>query len=158
MASWIDTPLIVLVAVAVLTILYRFARWQGTVDTDLTSIKGFMAEIRGDIKNIFHKLPPPIATAHSPMELTEYGETLASQLHAKEWAKQIAPTVLPEVRGKQPFEIYRFCKNFVQELSGEKHPDVLERSYENGITDENMKTVLALVLHDELLKLVGSQG
>ena len=154
MDNWTNTPLIVVAVVTALTILYKFASWQGTVDADLTGIKGFMVEIREDIKKIFQKMPSSIATAQSPRKLTDYGEKLSSKLNAKEWSERIAPDVLPEVKGKQPFEIYNFCKNFVQTLSVEGHQDVFKQAYENGITDEDMKTVLALVLHHKLLKLL----
>ena len=90
------------------------------------------------------------------MKLTEYGQELSSKLHAEEWAKRIAPAVLPQVKGAQPFEVYAFCKNFVQKLSVEEHVDVFKRSYESGITNEDMKTVLALVLHQELLERADS--
>ena len=91
------------------------------------------------------------------MNLTEYGEELSKKLHARDWAERVAPTVLAKVLTKKPFEIHNFCKEFAQTLSVEEHPDVFERSYENGITYENMKDVLSLVLRDELLKQTGSQ-
>ena len=65
--------------------------------------KDVLKEIREDIKKIFQKMPSSIATAQSPRKLTDYGEKLSSKLNAKEWSARIAPTVLPEVKGKQPF-------------------------------------------------------
>ena len=57
MGDWLNTPLIVLVVVATLTILYKVAQWQQAVDSDLASIRDCMNEIRADIKRIFDRLP-----------------------------------------------------------------------------------------------------
>ena len=158
MAEWLNTPLIVIAILATLTVLYKFSHWKGTVDSDLSSIKDLIVEIRADIKNIFQRLPSQITVGQSPLRLTEYGEGLSNKLNAQDWADRIAPTVLTKVINKQPFEIHNFCKEFVKTLSAEEHPAVFERSYEIGITDENMKIVLALVLRDELLKQIGSHA
>ena len=151
--------------VAIIRGLMKYSEWKGGVNSDRKSFsefiketKGILEEIRNDIKQIFHKLDPPVAESKSPMQLTEYGEELSQKLNAQDWAERTAPTVLAKVSGKQPFEIHNFCKDFVQEFSVKTHPDVFERSYESGITDENMKIVLAIVLRDELLKQIGDQA
>ena len=100
MSEWLDTPLIVIATAAVLTILYRFAHWQGTVDSDLANIKGFMAEIRADIKRILDRLAPAPATSNSPLVLTDFGKDLAADLDAQKWATETAPALLDQVKGK----------------------------------------------------------
>ena len=158
MPDWVSGTAIAVILVAVVTGAITFARWTGRADEKFKKLENFMSEIRTDIKHIFQKLPPQIVAGHSPRKLTEYGEDLSNKLHAQDWAERIAPTVLTKVIEKEPFEIHNFCKEFVQTLSVEEHPDVFERSYENGITDENMKIVLAIVLRDELLKQTRSQA
>ena len=157
MPDWVSGTVIAVISVAVVTGVIKFAIWTGRADEKFKNLEDFMSEIRTDIKNIFQKLPPPIAAEKSPIELTEYGEELSKKLHAQDWAEKIAPSVLTQVIGKQPFEIHNFCKEFVQGLSVAEHSGVFERSYENGITEENMKIVLGLVLRDELLKQVDNR-
>ena len=55
--------------------------------------------------------------------------------------------------GYADFRIHEFCKVFTKEMTIDQYPDVFRRSYENGITDENMKTVLGIVMREELMKL-----
>ena len=152
MADWLNTPLIVIVVIAVVGAIFAVGKWVGSVNTERSSFKEFIKEIREDIKKILGLLPPAPASASSPLTLTEYGEELSGKLGAVNWAQLIAKTVLAEVRGKQPFEIHNYCKDFVSKISSEKHPGIFKLAYENGITDEHMKIVLAIVLRDELFQ------
>ena len=164
MENLLNNPVTWLVVLSILGGILSGGIWIGHVNSDRMGFSEFMAEtksvleeIRNDIKNIFHKLPSPIAEGKSPRQLTEYGEKLSTKLHARDWAERTAPSVLTQVIGKKPFEIHNFCKEFIEKISVEEHPGVFERSYENGITDENMKIVLAIVLRDELLKQANDQ-
>ena len=152
MPDWLTGTVVAVVTVALITGLIKLARWTGGVDEKFKKLEDFMSEIRTDIKSIFQKFPPPIAAEQSPMRLTKYGEELSEKLHAQAWAVQIAPSLRDQIVGKKPFEIHNFCKEFVQDISVATHPGVFEQSYENGITDEDMKIVLEIVLRDVLLK------
>ena len=155
LSEWINTPLIVIAVLAVLGVLYKFARWQGTVDTDLTTIKGFMAEIREDIKKIFHRLPPSPVASGSPMRLTDFGENIARKFGAFEWAGKLAPRLVDKARGKEPFEVYDFSKEYVSSHWKEKWwRKVMECAYEEGTESGNVLAVMSVVLRDELLKLL----
>ena len=124
--DWIASIAVSIVALAtVIGIIWKFASWKMGVDKDIGSlgkgtdedrstIKSFMKEIRNDIKDISKRLPPPPAVAgQSPIRLTDHGEELATDLQAKAWAKELAPSIVDEVRGKRPFEIDEFCNTYV---------------------------------------------
>ena len=135
--------------------MYKFARWQGTVDTNLTTIKEFMAEIREDIKKIFHRLPPSAVASGSPMRLTDFGENIAGEFGAFEWAGKLAPRLMDQARGKEPFEVYEFSKKYVSSHWEEKWSrKVMECAYEAGTESGNVLAVMSVVLRDELLKLL----
>ncbi len=153
--EWTKIPLIVIAVLAVLGVLYKFAHWQGTVDTDLTTLKKFMEEIREDIKRIFNRLPPPSPVASdSPMRLTDFGKNIAQKFGAFEWAEKLAPTLVGEA-GKEPFEVYDFSEKYVSRHWEEKWwRKVMECAYEAGTGSENVLAVMSVVLRDELLKLL----
>ncbi len=166
MVEWLSTPLIVIAILAILGVGWKAVYWVASVDKDRSALKenaekdrslfnDFAKEIRDDIKKILGLLPP--ASASSPITLTEYGEELSSKLDAVNWAQRISKTVIAKVQGKQPFEIHEFCNDFVSKISVETQPEIFRLAYENGITDKEMKIVLAIVLRDELLKQVGEQ-
>ena len=118
-------------------------------------VKGFMAEIREDIKKIFHRLPPSPVPSGSPMRLTDFGENIAREFGAFEWARKLAPILVDKVQGKEPFEVYDFSKKYVSSHWKEKWwRKVMECAYEAGTEPGNVLTVMSVVLRDELLKLL----
>ena len=172
MKDWIASIAVSIVALAtVIGIIWKFASWKMGVDKDIGSlgkgtdedrstIKSFMKEIRNDIKDIFKRLPPPPAvTGQSPIRLTDHGEELAADLQAKAWAKELAPSIVDEVRGKRPFEIDEFCNTYVTtRLPGEWVVKVAECAYRFGTARENVLPVLGVVLRDELFSLLGIEA
>ena len=152
MPEWLSGSGIVLIAIALITGMIKFSRWTGRTDEKFKTVEGFMDEVRADIKKIFERLKPPVAAGQSPIELTEYGEELSKKLRARDWARLVVPTILKDVPGKEPFQIHEYCKGYVSKISVKTHPDIFKMAYENGISDENMREVLGLVLRDELLK------
>lgn len=51
---YVVTPTIVLIFALVVAI-YMLAKWYGKVDSHMTTVIGFMEEIRNDLKNISSK-------------------------------------------------------------------------------------------------------
>ena len=162
MVEWLSTPLIVIAILAVLGVGWKTVYWVASVDKDCSALKenagkdrslfnDFAKEIRDDIKKILRRLPPAPVAASSPPHLTEYGEQLSRKLDAVEWAKSIAPTIQKNVSGKAPFQVYDYCRVYVSKLSLETNPRLFEKAYQDGIIDEHVKNVLAIVLRDELL-------
>ena len=158
MEDWLNTPAIIGALVAAVGSLIGIGMWIGSVNSDRSSFKEFTQEVRDNIKKIrenieriFLSLPPSPIEFSSPIELTEYGEGLSEKLRARDWASRVAPTIQTNVSGKEPFRIDEYCKGHVSQISVETDPGVFKLAYENGISDENMRSVLAVVLRDELL-------
>ena len=131
MASWLETPVIVLVGLGVIGILWKAAAWYGavnqdrrtlkeTADTDRTTFKEFMEEIRADIKKILQALPPPrTAVGASPAQLTEFGERVAAKVDAHAWAAMESQSILDDATlvSMEPYLIEAFCERYVAEQS-----------------------------------------
>ena len=180
MPDWVNTATWWLVILTGITIVVKVLWWLFGLDADRKQLKndaaadrktatGFMEEIRDSIgnvreqignireqiSNIFGLLNKPY-THGSPMRLSEYGKQLADNLSAPEWSREVASGILGEVRGMKAFQVHEFCKNYAKnKLDVETHPEMFSRSYRHGITDEDMRTVLTLVLRDELLSQLG---
>ncbi len=122
MENWIDTPIIITVAIAVVSVLVAIGIWVGSVNSDRSKFNEFMKEVRDDIKKILGRLPPLAVASNSPLRLTEFGEAIAKQTNAEEWSEQIAPELAKEVESKQPYEIQELCFNYVQEKLGNYIP------------------------------------
>ncbi len=177
MAEWLNNPVIVLVALAILGLLGKAIYWVAGVDKDRRALKddaekdrtefkeksekdrseilGLIKEIREDIKNIFLRLPPAPVAGSSPLRLTDFGNQISSSIKAEEWANELAPTLLDDVQGKQPFEVDEFCQDYVQQkLSDLWQGKVAGCAYEFGIDKDGVLAVLRVVLRDELLRLM----
>ena len=159
MSEWFDTPQVIVASVALLSLvggfiylLWRVARWTGSVDNKLSSLTENVREIRADIKRLFSALPPPVAGS-SPLRLTEFGEKIAANINAKEWASGLKPELLPAVEGKEPFEVDEFCRDYVQKkLPEEWRRKIAKHAYEFGIVKDGVEKVLTVVLREELLQ------
>ncbi len=165
MAEWLSTPLIGILSLAILGVVYKVIRWMVSVDKDRefskdeakkdrATLREFMKEIRDDIKRIFERLPPAPVAGSSPFQLTDFGEQIAKKLNAHEWAAKLAPELIDDIQGKQPFEIDEFCGIYIQkELGKNMEKEVSKGAYKFGIEKEGVLSVLRVVLRDELLKL-----
>lgn len=93
--------------------------------------------------------------AESPVRLTDLGKRAAIEMDVYSWAAGVAPDLLPRAKGKEEFEIYEICTEYVQALNNE---DSMKRTvaayaYEQGSSSNSVLTILMVVLRDELLKL-----
>ena len=153
MIEWLNTPVIIIVVIAIGTLLWKAIRWTSNVDNNLSSLTENVKEIREDIKKLFSALPPATVAGASPLHLTEFGERIAASLDADGWASELAPKLSPEVKGKEPFEIDEFCRNYVQtRLTEEWRRRVAICAYEVGIDKDGVEKVLTVVLRDKLLQ------
>ena len=66
MSEWLNAPQIIVASVALLSLLgglvyllWRVARWTGSVDNTLSDLTENVREIRADIKRLMSALPPP---------------------------------------------------------------------------------------------------
>ena len=165
MEQWLNTPVIVIVVLAMMGGAVRLGRWMGEVNTDRTNFKEFMREIRDDIKDIrqeisriFGRLPPSSVADGSPLRLTDLGESISASLEARDWAARTARELAAQVEGKLPYEIQDFCYEYVANFTPTPEQEVKIRmsAYERGVDREQVMNVLVIELRDQLLELVGS--
>ena len=155
-------PLVYIVAFTPLmaagTGLWKVFWWAAKVDTGERDFRAFTTEVRNDIKLILLRVNPVIE-GKSPMRLNYLGQTIASGLHAQEWAARLAPKLLSEIEGLRPFEINRFCYEYVRKKLGDEWTEQLATAaYEHGVDQDAVQSVLWIVLRDELIRLAPSEG
>ena len=91
------------------------------------------------------------------MRFSELGENISKSMNAAEWASRVAPDLIPEIAGKQPFEIDRFSDEYVETRLDAQDTDwVAKQAYESGVTPAAARAVLRVVLRDELIRLTAS--
>lgn len=163
MQDWLNIPApwwVILGLVVVFGgIFWKVARWTKEVDLRLTTIgntlDSFMTEIRGDIKQIFKRLPSETVSGDSPLQLTEKGRSISQSLNADRWAKEIAPTLAQRVEGMVPYDIQEFCRSYVRD-EFRPPPDlevkIKECAYQNALDRHSVLDVLAVELRDQLLQ------
>ena len=166
MSQWLETPAIVIAAIAVLTILWKAAHWKGTVDEHRKTmdehrrtVASFMKEIRDKIDRIFERLPPVPVAGMSPRRLTDFGEKISASIGAEAWAADLAPRLRGRVEGKAPFEVDRVSREYVRdEIGPEWSRRVAACAYDFGTDASGVLDVLQVVLRDELLGLLGHES
>ncbi|MDE0353393.1 MAG: hypothetical protein OXM57_11960 [bacterium] len=147
--EWIVAPAAIVV-VALVGGFWKWARWTGRVDTNLTELKGFMREIRADIKKIFERLPAaPIGSA-SPRTLTDYGKKIAEAVKATSWAEREAQGLDDQAKGMRGYEIEDLAFQHVS--NHDLAHEIRETAFEQGFTVDHVRDVLAVVLRDQLLE------
>ena len=102
-----NNPLVYVLALTLVTALFRAGIWVGGVNEHKRVVSGFMAEIREDIKKLLRRSGSAAVTSDSPLMLTELGDAIATELDATSWAHQAAECIRDEVEGKRPYEIPR---------------------------------------------------
>ena len=153
MAGWLTNPLFLLVAASTLI---GVGIWIGKVNEHRNTVHAFMVEIREDIKRILGRLPSATVGGHSPLQLTELGQSISEALDAPRWAEGSARMLAVRAKGKLPFDIQDFCMRYVHH---EFHPSadleakIKSCAYENGIDSKQVLDVLAIELRDKLLTL-----
>ena len=161
--SWIG-PALILAVLAILGLMCKAAYWVGAVSSERKDIKstasddrsvlrGFMQEIRDDIKKILLRIPPQTVAAGSPRRLTDFGKVIAEKIGAEQWANDLAPSLVPRTKDMQPFEVDAFSYKHVKtSLSDEMGTAVASCAYEAGTSSDNVIAVPYVVLRDALLR------
>ena len=83
---------------------------------------------------------------------TDPPETSTASEVAETWARQVAPSLAPQVRGKNPFEIQTFANEHVNNQP-EKGLEALAQQF--GVTREEIAELYSKALVHELLPLAG---
>ena len=164
MGEFLTSPIVVIgivtialtVVIAAVGALYKFAKWQGGVDSDRTTFKDFIKEVRADVKEILDRLPVRAVAGSSPLRLTDLGKRISKKIDAKDLASKIARGLSSEVEGKSPYGIQEFCRDYVKKEKGnlfdDEQANLLEMcAYEEGVGLDQVYEVIAIELRDELL-------
>ena len=163
--TWVFFGITALSAAATFFLVYSTSKktegkWEGSVETRLNKLEEAVKDIKKNIKEIldlFVKRGSPVAGSESPLTLTSLGKEIAKEISAREWAQNLAGTLIKEiveVIGKHSYEIEEFCFQYMREkpmLSEEMNQKVKKTAYEKGITQRDVLDVLALELRDELI-------
>lgn len=138
------------------------AEWKGAVDSDRKSFKDFMKEIRKDITALRDEFRTyfggkPLITPGSPLQLTGYGKKLSEELDGKKWAAEIATGLTDQLGGADAYEIQQFSFNHVEDIeyTAEQSKLIRDIAYRNGLSEGNVRRVLAIELRDKLLEMAG---
>lgn len=129
---------------------------ESNFDQFIEKMEGYIDEIRKDIRGILNKLDSSTVTGESPLRLNELGETISEVLGANTWAQKTAAELCSRVKGKHPYEIQEFCRDY---LRREFNPseDFLKKmkdcAYNNAISIEEVQDVLVIKLRDALLNM-----
>ena len=147
--------------ILVITGIFKFGAWYGSVNTDRDAFKKFMesidaklADINLKLTDIWKAMADPVAKGASPVTLTELGQKLSGKLGAAEWAQQHTAEAHAETVGKPPFDIQEFCEGYVQmdRLTPVMQEQVKQIAYESGLSPGQVIRVLVIELRDALLK------
>ena len=160
LATFFSHPVVLLAIVAGIV---RAIYWVASVNKDLSTfgqkmseISDLLTEIRQDIKKIFAKIGEPMVAGKSPVSLTKLGKEVAQAMGAEGWAKEIAPSLKERVEGKEPYQIEQIAREYVgSELSEEWTAKVAQEAFQRGSRKDDVKSVLWVLLRDELLRLTG---
>ena len=157
MPDWIanNPPLAVIAIIAVATVLIKFGVWVGAINRDRSAFREFMQEVKDDIKQILLRLPPPVATSASPLQLTEYGESISRAIEADALALDLARSLIGSMQGKSPYEIQEACFEHTKErsnLAPDKRAAMETYAFDNGLDLNVVLKVVAIELRDVILQ------
>ena len=151
-------PLLYLLGFTVLmafgTGLWKIFWWVAKIDPLPDQFSKLAQEIREDVKRILLRLSPT-TESNSPVRLNELGRKIADGLEVQRWAADLAPKLLAEVQGLREFEIDDFSYRYVHNQLDDKWSERIAASaYEHGVDRDGVRSVLWIVLRDELIRLV----
>lgn len=141
-------------------------KWKGSVEKAIENFEGFMDTTSQNLTLIYRvlvelsgRLPERSSESGSPIQLTDFGERLAVDMTAYQWADKTSEDVFSNVITEmRPYQVEDFCRDHVKNHLSEKWREkVAESAYEAGTSKENVEQVLVIVLRDELLKRRGGQ-
>jgi len=146
---------IISIIVALGVLIWRGARWTGKIDTSIEGLRSDINQIKNDIKKIFERLPSPkTANSGSPLQLTSFGKKISKEVGACLWAADHANELIDEARGKEEYEIFALCVNYVENKFGndkELTHTVNVAAYGNGTETEQVLMVYRIELRDCIL-------
>ncbi len=155
MSNWLSNPVTYLLIISIASALITIGIWIGNVNSDRTTCKKFIEEIRNKIDTILGRLPGPLIAKSSPLSLSELGASVSREIGAKDVAKNLSPEIKDRVLGKEPYEVHDICWDYVKyefKPSNELFKKIKAYAYEKGFPSGMVFEVIAIELRDILLK------
>ena len=148
--------------ISICAALIGIGAWVGKMNSDMSTVKDFIKEIRDDIKEIFKCLPPVTATSKSPIQLTDLGEEVADEIAVETWAHELKQKINTELEGKpDPYEVQEICfqyaeKHLFDAIKEFDEDDALAKkikgsAYNHGLELDQVLMVVGIVLRDKAL-------
>lgn len=155
MPEWIDHPAPwVIAGITLIVVVAKISMWAGAVNTDRTSFTDFMKEIRAKVDMILERLPPPgVATAASPLRLTDLGQKISTEIGATELARELAVEIRERVAGMDEYDLQETCLDFLEndyEPTPEMDSLIKKAAFDNGLKRHQVLRVIGLELRDLL--------
>ncbi len=157
MQEWLDSPLIIVAGIAVISALITIGIWVGWVNSDRDNFKDFMKRVDRKLDSIFRALPSKAVDSGSPTQLTKLGREVSGEIQAGEWSKKQAVLLAKELQGKQPYEIQDYSFDYVfnrHEAAEEELALWKESAYQHGLDVSQVKNVLMVELRDALIEIL----
>ena len=127
------------------------------VETDQKSLWESMKRVEANIAHIPEHLPPPaVVETNSPVRLSNFGMKISANLSVDKWAAEHAACLVDKASGKQEFEIFEMCVEYVAgQFDNDPNLNRYFRkgAYEIGTGVEQVKQVYEVELRDALLAL-----
>ena len=164
MSDWVTAPN-VLAIIAVGGVIYAGIRWIVLTTQDRSDFKAFMERIDKDLNAIrsnlsrilgkLGELGEPLVERGSPMRLTGFGQSIAAELRASEWAGGVSGKIAEKAVADalQPYQIDQECEKYVSHHLGAEMTAIVGRvGFERGIKADELLSVLHIVLRDAVLE------
>lgn len=142
--------------------------WVTKVNEMRSDWKGFVKEIREDIKKILLRMgPEPATSPGSPIELTKLGNEIAEEIKAVEIVDAILEkSTLFRVTGDNAFDIQTYCfnyaadsllqdNNFTEAIREKWENMIKESAFRHGLNTDQITKVIGVMLRDRVLRKKG---
>ena len=135
----------------------RVDAFMEKVEQFMTEIRGELAQVKGDIKNLFLRLPVDTVGTNSPRVLTDFGKEVSKLTDADKWGSDHSQNLANEIEGKEEFEIELLAIQYVKEQyeNSEAFRRIVQKcAYGKGINTDKVNAVFEIELRDALLKKI----
>lgn len=126
------------------------------VKADIEGLKADMIGVKADIKTLYILLPIQGFQSQSPLQLTDHGRKISDDLSMEEWAEAHAPLLVEQVAGKDEFEFFDFCQQYVNGQFNPSDPKDIELrrvAFHRRVPRDVVIGVYAIVLRDTIIRL-----
>ena len=131
-----------------------------TVETRLGTLEEKVSIILNMLSEYLGK---PVAGATSPLNLNDYGESIANEIDAKKIAQLFCNKININAEKMNAYEIQQSCFDYAENkivgMLKEEHPqyyeNVTEYAYKNGVKIDKVMRVVGIILRDMVLTQSG---